>query len=431
MLSARKAAWGWVPSTRRLLCWPEGGTVTIHPALTAANAAAPARPLRSLRFCLEHRMFGNEPSGEIAPQRRDQLARQGDDGDAFDATAPIERALTEPLTERAVRLMSQPQPGQLDRFVACARITGLADPLLMVGRSAAPRTGRQAAIAGDLAPIAEVLIEDLVGQRRRKHRTQAFEPKQQGAAPRHLCRGGWRIRANSRLRERFKLLPHQHQPGMLALELGGEPRRYRLALPIALRREPDQPVAAAGVAHSHPQEPQQCLDPIGVSGLFCDQSLPLAGIAAGVLLLRARHAHDPHHPRLAAPMRHQRAHPSDAGAAKTRRIPPRSNSPLPAPIPVPAPPAPAHARSAPANRHDPRPEACGARSDPDQDCASSPANSAGSVQSLPKSCQNDRRWACIRWMLASDVSVGSSVGNPNLSDARSSPHGIYSSLDDP
>src|SRR5207253_10506505 len=187
MLAARKATWGWDPSTRRLLCWPEGGTVTIHPALTAANAAAPARPLRSLRFCLEHRMFGNEPGGEIAPQRRDQLARQGDDGDAFDATAPIERALTEPLTERAV------------------------------GRSAAPRTGRQPAIAGDLAPIAEVLIEDLVGQRRRKHRTQAFEPKQQGAAPRHLCRGGWRIRANSRLRERLKLLTHQHQPGMLAL----------------------------------------------------------------------------------------------------------------------------------------------------------------------------------------------------------------------
>jgi hypothetical protein len=35
---------GWDPSTRRLLCWPEGGTVTIHPALTAASAAAPARP---------------------------------------------------------------------------------------------------------------------------------------------------------------------------------------------------------------------------------------------------------------------------------------------------------------------------------------------------------------------------------------------------
>ena len=28
-------------------------------------------------------------------------------------------------------------------------------------------------------------------------------------------------------------------------------------------------------------------------------------------------------------------------------------------------------------------------------------------------------------MLASDVSVGSSVQNPNLTDARSSPHGIY------
>jgi len=34
MLAARKP-WGWDPSTNRLLFRPKGGTVTIHPALTA------------------------------------------------------------------------------------------------------------------------------------------------------------------------------------------------------------------------------------------------------------------------------------------------------------------------------------------------------------------------------------------------------------
>src|SRR5262249_60854681 len=38
MLAVRKPR-GWDPSTRRHLCWPEGGTVTIHPAQTAARAA--------------------------------------------------------------------------------------------------------------------------------------------------------------------------------------------------------------------------------------------------------------------------------------------------------------------------------------------------------------------------------------------------------
>jgi hypothetical protein len=39
MLAARKPR-EWDPSTKRPVCWPEGGTVTIHPALTAASAAA-------------------------------------------------------------------------------------------------------------------------------------------------------------------------------------------------------------------------------------------------------------------------------------------------------------------------------------------------------------------------------------------------------
>ena len=38
---------------------------------------------------LEHRALGHEAGGEIAPERHDQLARQGDDGDALDALAGI------------------------------------------------------------------------------------------------------------------------------------------------------------------------------------------------------------------------------------------------------------------------------------------------------------------------------------------------------
>src|SRR5882724_12907950 len=143
-------------------------------------------------YRLEHRALGHEAGREIAPERHHQLARQGDDGDALDALAGIERALAVLQGELAVRLMPQPQPGQFDRGATGARIARLADALVAVDPAALPRTGRQPEIAPDLAPVAEVLVEHLAGQRRRERRTEAFEPAQQFAAPGHLgFRRGW------------------------------------------------------------------------------------------------------------------------------------------------------------------------------------------------------------------------------------------------
>ena len=107
MLAARKPR-GWDPSTKAA-CWPKGGTVTIHPALTAASAATLTRSLKSLRLRgLEHRTRGHKAGCEEAPKRHDQFARQRHNGDALDPFAGIERALPEPLGERAVGLMTQP-----------------------------------------------------------------------------------------------------------------------------------------------------------------------------------------------------------------------------------------------------------------------------------------------------------------------------------
>jgi hypothetical protein len=54
-------------------------------------------------------------------------------------------------------------------------------------------------------------------------------------------------------------------------------------------------------------QPQQCFDPVGVSGLFLGQPVALAAVAARVLLLRRRHTDDPNHTRLAAQVGHQRS----------------------------------------------------------------------------------------------------------------------------
>jgi hypothetical protein len=87
------------------------------------------------------------------------------------------------------RLMPPPQPCQFDRLEAGARIAGLADSLLAIHPAAAPRTGRQPAIAGDLAPIAEVFVKNLVDQRCGKCRAQSLEGQQESPALGHLRRG--------------------------------------------------------------------------------------------------------------------------------------------------------------------------------------------------------------------------------------------------
>ena len=156
----------------------------------------------------------------------------------------------------------------------------------------------------------------------------------------------------------------------------------------------------------------------------------------------ARHPHDPHHPRLAAQIRHQRAqhllaidpvglHPPrpliHRNARRVKHVvrdPGRQQKPMqPEPVvaglvaahhrrnalPAPAPPAPGSGRSTPTARHDRRPPAYGGKSCPCPGCAASPARSSDSVRSQRKSCHNRRWWAWLRSMLASDFSDGSSV----------------------
>src|ERR1700746_1131944 len=106
--------------------------------------------------------------------------------------------------------MAQPQPGELNRLLSGARIARLADPLLAIGPTALPGSGRQTKIAGDLAPVAEVLVERLVDQRCRKYRAKTFEPTQVLCALRHLgSRRGWLLPRRG-LRQRLQLLAEPH-----------------------------------------------------------------------------------------------------------------------------------------------------------------------------------------------------------------------------
>ena len=63
---------------------------------------------------------GTRPVSSVSPDRDQQLTGEGDDGDTLDAPGGGADAVAIPARQRALGLMTQPQPGELDR-APCAR----------------------------------------------------------------------------------------------------------------------------------------------------------------------------------------------------------------------------------------------------------------------------------------------------------------------
>ena len=62
----------------------------------------------------------------------------------------------EPQSERRLRLMAQPEPGELDQGGPQSRIPGLGDALLVIDRPALPGRRRKPSVRRDLAAVVEV-----------------------------------------------------------------------------------------------------------------------------------------------------------------------------------------------------------------------------------------------------------------------------------
>jgi hypothetical protein len=63
---------------------------------------------------LHHGAFDDDTSDHILPERDQQLSRQRHDRRLAQAAAVAPDPFVEPVGERRVRLMAQPEPGELD-----------------------------------------------------------------------------------------------------------------------------------------------------------------------------------------------------------------------------------------------------------------------------------------------------------------------------
>ena len=64
--------------------------------------------------------------------------------------------LLEPMTEQRIRLMSQPQPGQLDHGCPQPRVSRFGDPLFAVGHPTLPWCWRKSGVSANLSPVVKV-----------------------------------------------------------------------------------------------------------------------------------------------------------------------------------------------------------------------------------------------------------------------------------
>src|SRR5262249_48171531 len=151
-----------------------------------------------------------------------------------DASLDITHPLAEPAAELAVGLVPEPQPGELDRKRAGARVAGFADALLA---AALPAVIGQPAVAAHLAAVVERAVERFVDQLLAANHADAPEVDKLnhlgGCRPGH---GGTQFGFARRFQGRDLLLS-QTQTLVLAHDLLLQQRRQRTPVAGAHRLE--------------------------------------------------------------------------------------------------------------------------------------------------------------------------------------------------
>ena len=88
---------------------------------------------------LHHRPPRSRRRGHIFPEGDEQLSRQVPRSALLRTRPPLSYALMEPLAQRRMRLVSQPQPGELDHGCSQPRVAGLGRRLVRARRSRSAR----------------------------------------------------------------------------------------------------------------------------------------------------------------------------------------------------------------------------------------------------------------------------------------------------
>src|SRR5215210_5385719 len=108
-------------------CLSQGAYPRSPPARIRRTVRDPVRAMASgLRgLGLEGGACWDDALGRIAPERDQELAGKRHDRDPADPSTPLPDAGAEPAAQGRVRLMAEPEPGELDHGMAQAGVASL------------------------------------------------------------------------------------------------------------------------------------------------------------------------------------------------------------------------------------------------------------------------------------------------------------------
>ena len=148
--------------------YPEGFSATVRRNRPLATRPSPGRVRPVWNSAVsrsdERGASRHETSLGEPPERDEQLAGERHDHHSADPSTGPRSALVEPLAERAIRLIAQPEPRHLDELCPDPCWTVAADPLVALRVPARPGGWRHTDPARVFATIAEPAVEDLVRQ---------------------------------------------------------------------------------------------------------------------------------------------------------------------------------------------------------------------------------------------------------------------------
>src|SRR5215471_19277973 len=136
--------------------------------------------LSGLHYC----PLDDNASCDVFPKCDEKLSRQCRDHDLADPSTFTGDALLEPTAEQGIRLMSLPQPGQLDHGCPQPRVSRFGDPLFAVERPTLRWCCGKSGVSCNLSPVVKVAKWSFRPQSHRKLGTDPFEAHQ------HLRRHG-------------------------------------------------------------------------------------------------------------------------------------------------------------------------------------------------------------------------------------------------
>src|SRR3954454_10291346 len=222
--------------------------------------------------------------GHRAPQCDQQLSGQGHDQGLARAAAGIRRARPVPLRQRALLLMQQEAPGQLDHPAAHAGVAGLGEPFLAPPAAALVGRSGQARIADDGSSITPGPGKNLMNQHVRCLKADANHPREETNHDMRLVLRSLFQLLRTGLLDLFDLVHDEPQAGHVATQFEQRVGRKRHSLGCPKCCETVRRVAQGRLEGPNPEADQTSLHPVDQARALTNERLALTVGALGILL---------------------------------------------------------------------------------------------------------------------------------------------------